>query len=244
MQFVLAVDDFDCIGAGEPPEAWLSAAEWQHWTSLPRRRFDSSWLGGRWCAKQAVRQLPGCQELRPSEIHIESRNGLEQGVAPRVLVGGRLQAWQLSISHGKRVCAAVATENDQVRLGVDIVDMQERAHRLIRHWFTAEEQSWCENGLSPALIWGLKESLYKAVGNGAKFRPRQLGVDAWLSCEQAHRISTEVRAPKDGMVIHNDGVLWWQRHSDEVVIAVQTKHECSQADSRSADSIQQEALLR
>ena len=220
MQLATSVIEFGQVGAGDPPEAWLSTAEWDHWSGLPRNQFAEAWLGGRWCAKQVIRQLPGCGELRPNEIHIQSRNGMLQSVAPRVYVGGRLQGWRVSISHGRQVCGAAASLAEDASLGIDIVDLSAQVDRLSEHWFAPEERGWCEQGVSAAVIWGLKEAVFKAIGDGARFRPRQICVSRWLEFAHAEWLANEEQSPRGGLGLRNDGCLWWQRHGSELVIAV------------------------
>ncbi len=216
-----------------PAESWLSNAEWTHYVDLPSNRSTLAWLGGRWCAKQLLQKLPNCQRMGLSDIHIESRNGLRQGIAPRILIQGRLQPWKLTISHGDYICAAAISLDLSTSLGLDIVNLESDCTRIERMWLTPREAAWCDassgDGVIPAIVWALKEAIYKSIGNNARFQPRKLDTSRWFRLEHMQQIAGSIASHSTGMnfgvnnrmPIDGLGIIHWEHFDRELLLLVE-----------------------
>lgn len=179
----------------EPPEHWLAPGERQRLAEIRSARRGLQWLGGRWLAKQLLLRLADESGMSPTDLHIESKDARGRGSRPRVYRDGRLQSWQLSISHSSRfVYAAVATDSC-VQLGVDVTKRQPLSPGFTRLWLTASERKWCgRNGDAAAcVLWSLKESWYKAAGSDQPFAPRRLDVVSALSLNEISMLEPAVR---------------------------------------------------
>lgn len=226
MQILTHVAELDQIAEGLPAESWLSNAEWMHFAGLRQNHASLAWLGGRWCAKQLLMQWINdysseIGETVLSEFHIESRNGLWQSVAPRVLYRGRLKPWRLSISHGQNICAAAMAVDQSVQLGLDIVDTEADCGQIEHAWLSPQEQAWCAEGISPTVVWALKEATYKAIGNGGRFQPRKLDTSKWFRFEHLLRIAGSDPSPHAGLQFENSGRLHWQRYGRELLVMLE-----------------------
>ena len=209
--------DFDQLPTHSSPQQWLSAAEWARYCELRGGPASRTWLAGRWCAKQAVSELLNEQSPAMHMIHIESRDGAEQRIAPRVFVEGRLQSVHLSLTHGRQVAAAMATSDPTRSVGVDVVDLTTEDRHLTEYWFTEREQAWCASGVSPLAVWSLKEALYKAVGNGMAFAPQQVNTAQWVDWRTLNKLASEPHGTQQ----HESLCVYWQRETNELVVLVE-----------------------
>lgn len=85
--------------------------------------------------------------------------------------------YHLSLSHTKGYAAAILSP---VATGIDIQSWDHRMHRVAHKFVNEEEQAWIEGPHQDAyqhVLWGAKESLYKAHGR------RQLNFLTNLHCE-------------------------------------------------------------
>lgn len=96
------------------PAEWLEA---EVLTDPARRR---QWLAGRRAAKAALARLLGDHAFEPAAHVVRSRDRFGRPARPTVWRGGRRLAIHLSVAHGERVAAAIASIEH--RVGVDVVD--------------------------------------------------------------------------------------------------------------------------
>lgn len=155
------------------PRDWLRAeelAELGRWRHPPRRQ---QWIEGRRLAKHLVCEAYGCDI---EEVQILSRDQRRLGVKPRIYVGSRPLHWSLSISHDDEGVLAVLAATDELSVGVDLVGNVPCDEGFRQLWFTPAEQPWLEQDTKhrTALLWGLKEAVYKACNAGEHWTPRAI----------------------------------------------------------------------
>lgn len=137
----------------------------------PERR--RAWHAGRFAAKRLVLdRLPG-EAGWATEIEILSRGPAGLGTRPRVLVGGQLMPWRLSISHSGEHVFAALSEDPDVSVGVDLTPVEPYGEGFLKTWFTVGEQRALRVATPSevATFWAVKEAIYKACNDGEKFAP-------------------------------------------------------------------------
>ena len=157
----------------ELPAVAMSAAELGELSRLrdPGRR--NAWMSGRKLAHQLLREhlrLGGAGRLE-----ICSRDVAGKSVRPIVRVNAEPADVCLSISHSDRgVLVALSTEG---RIGVDLVDRDGFTGSL-NTWFTGAERELLEkqDPSQQAVLWGIKEAVYKAANEGEPFAPKRFQV--------------------------------------------------------------------
>jgi len=179
--------------AAGPAPGWLAPVECAELARLKDPTRRSAWLAGRWCAKLLIRQAidelrrdnpPGrWTERRPAcgalaEIEIRSRDEFGHGIRPRITVHGEALSWSISISHSVRGALAALASTDACVLGVDLTDPTPPTAGFLRLWFTATERRWIEPDppRRAAMIWSLKEAVYKACQEGENWSPREVEI--------------------------------------------------------------------
>ncbi|PQO42354.1 4'-phosphopantetheinyl transferase family protein [Blastopirellula marina] len=157
---------------------WLSAAERDElsfWSNEPRR---VQWLAGRWIAKRMIARSASCVELREIEVLSRGKDGL--GKSPQVSLHGFPHASRLSISHcGNSIL--VGYSGKQTPVGVDLAVDVPQTDSFLAAWYSQNERNWI--GIQPtyraAVLWGLKESIFKACGEGRKWNPAAIAIDTF-----------------------------------------------------------------
>ena len=165
-------------GGRAQPRGRLTSAEEERFRSFGDPRAARLWLAGRLAAKTVLSELLAFP-CAWNELHLESRNGLDRKVRPRVYLRGRLQPWSLSLAHVEEHVFAAVAEDENIRLGVDAIARDAVTPRTAAFWFTSGEIDWCRNAFPPlayAVVWMLKEACYKAENRGEPFLPQQLDV--------------------------------------------------------------------
>lgn len=142
--------------------------------SVPKRRED--FVRGRWLAKQLLAAArPGS---RPADYVI-----LPDPMGAPVVHDATLNPLpvSLSISHTQGLAAAALCDSPS-RAGVDIERPIEKPESIVGEYFTGEELRLCA-GLSgaalqtrAALIWSVKETLMKVLGQGLRIAPTSVGL--------------------------------------------------------------------
>lgn len=156
---------------------WLSPRERTAWAAMQAPQRRDTYLAGRIVAK---RLLTGILELaaEPDLIDIDTAPlGSGRADRPRVFVRLRPLVCSLSIAHTARGVLVALADEDDVRLGVDLVEPTDRAGEL--GWtMTAEERRWldADEGNCVEQLWAMKEAVYKACQNGEGFAPRAIEV--------------------------------------------------------------------
>lgn len=159
--------------------AWLGDRERCELDALrdPGRR--QQWLAGRWLAKKLVSDYADCRQL--SRIQILSRDDRGRGVRPRVVVESQEWPWSLSIAHSDQSVAIAAADLRCGVVGIDVAAASLQADDGFCHlWFTPRERQWGDRDRSQryALLWAIKEAVYKAINNGQAWSPREIEVCA------------------------------------------------------------------
>ena len=196
------------------PRAWLSCREQRelgHWKNDQRRE---AYLAGRWLAKRLIEEQ--CRTERSAErtlrgIEILSRTAdLMRGTVPRVKVGGERLPFAISISHTADDVAVAIADRENIRLGIDLVEMQKSLSASFRElWFGQDEKREFELQEESvwSIAWGVKEAVFKALGRGESFAPREIVVHPiaanewraeWRGAALDLQIQTETR---DGVVL-------------------------------------------
>lgn len=169
----------------EPP-AWLTPAERHRAAQMRDRDARDAWLTARLAAKRLIAsRLPGAHAVAGTSgleaIDICSRDAAGRGVRPRVFVGGREAAITVSIAHaGERVLVAV--DPAAAPLGVDVTPVTAFSRPAARWWLTTAER-FDARGLSAdaavahaAVVWSVKEAVYKACFVDEPFQPQAIEV--------------------------------------------------------------------
>ncbi|MFQ5731096.1 MAG: 4'-phosphopantetheinyl transferase family protein [Planctomycetaceae bacterium] len=141
----------------------------------PSRR--EAWNWGRVLAKQLLREQLSDRVAAGDRIEIRSRNGGGQSVRPTVRVNGGPLDVCLSISHSNRGVFVAASTDRQ--LGVDLVDLSRFKPGSLDAWFTEAEREHlkADDVKRQAVLWAIKESVYKAANAGEPFAPKSIEVD-------------------------------------------------------------------
>lgn len=166
--------------------------------AVPKRAKD--WRLGRWIGKEAVRRALGAPELAATAVEILASPGGAPEV--KILAPGAWQAVGLSLSHawGMGFAAAVC---GQVRIGCDVEAIRPRSDAFVSDYFTADEADLVRGAASgdqaalANLVWSVKESALKALGEGLRLDTRSVQVtvldepslDGWRACTVATPVS-------------------------------------------------------
>jgi len=154
----------DClVDASEPSRAFRD------------ERRQRQWLAGRVLARKVIGEVLG---FAPDQsIEIVSRDSRNLGTAPQMWVGGRLVAGNLSIAHSDRGVLVAYCPEPAARVGVDLCEGVPNSAGFRRLWFTPAEQAWIERDPdAAALIWSVKEAVFKAISAGRAWTPRDVEV--------------------------------------------------------------------
>lgn len=165
---------------------WLSPSERIRAGGISREASRDAWLTARLAAKRLVAARladAAIDAARPilSEIEIVSRDPSGRGVRPRAFVAGRDSRMTVSISHsGSRVLVAVGPAAGS--LGVDLTPVSAFALPASRWWLTDAEREDARSldaaaaAAHAAVVWSVKEAVYKARLSDEPFRPRAIEV--------------------------------------------------------------------
>jgi phosphopantetheinyl transferase len=69
----------------------------------------------------------------------------------------------ISISHSKNMVAVMLAKSN---LGIDIEQISPRTTKVRHKFLTGNELDWCKTDIEHTLVWTVKESAYKLIGNG------------------------------------------------------------------------------
>ncbi|HEX3727052.1 MAG TPA: 4'-phosphopantetheinyl transferase superfamily protein [Pirellulales bacterium] len=141
----------------------------------PARR--QQWMAGRWLAKRLLCEV-GCAE-HGDEIEILTRDARGHGVRPRVLIRGREVVRSLSIAHTDHGVLVALASTDRLLIGADLAPSTIPADEgFCRLWFSSLERQWIDRDPAKrvALVWALKEAIYKAANAGQSWNPRQIEI--------------------------------------------------------------------
>ncbi len=181
--------------------------------AVPKRRED--FVRGRWVAKQLLAAArPGA---RPTDYVI-----LPDALGAPVVRDADLAPLplSLSISHTGGLAMAALCDSPR-RVGVDIERPIDNPAPIVGEYFTRAELRLCDGLSGPtlrtraALIWSVKETLMKVLGQGLRIAPTSVGLEAIGEASGAWReASVFVRGPQPqtGQSLR----VWVQEHADRV----------------------------
>jgi phosphopantetheinyl transferase len=163
----------DELLAGTADPDWLRGDELREFDRIHDRSRQQQWLAGRLLSRALLVETfsldSGCQ------LQILSRDDRNLGVSPRVLLEGRELDCGLSIAHSQRGVLVAVSAARSISVGVDLCDALVATPGFLRLWFTAAEQNWIQADSSrAATAWATKEAVYKAMGQGAAWNPREI----------------------------------------------------------------------
>src|SRR5690606_21463096 len=170
VQYVAAAQ----LSEWEPPapHSWLSWREQREWDCFRSDERRRQWLAARWTAKNLVCRVMG-RPLGP-DVEILSRRSPRLGSRPVVIVEQDAVPLPLSISHTSAGVLVALARSAGMAVGVDLACGVPSSGGFQELWFAPAEQRWVERNphVRAALVWGLKEAVYKAVNGGESFQPR------------------------------------------------------------------------
>jgi phosphopantetheinyl transferase len=165
---------------------WLSPSERIRACEIGRESVRDAWLTARLAAKRLVAArlaYAAVDAAEPilSEIEIVSRNSSGRGVRPRAVIAGRDSTLTVSISHSvNRVLVAVGPAAGA--LGVDLTPGSAFTPAASRWWLTEGERHDARSlaaaaaAAHAAVVWSVKEAVYKARLSDEPFRPQAIEV--------------------------------------------------------------------
>jgi phosphopantetheinyl transferase len=172
---------------------WLSSSEQRAFGCFSDLARRETWLAGRFMAKRmiaslleqgrGVSQSPHERTPKPSSYNMHTSQPATRysdieissaGVRPQVNVAGRTLDCSLSIAHTSRGVLVALSTMPGVSSGVDLVEPLTCGPGFAEAWFTPAERRWLASSdrLWPAIVWAIKEAVYKAANNGEPFDPR------------------------------------------------------------------------
>jgi len=163
----------------EPVEQWLGSEERGELDRLRDQGRRHQWLAGRAVAKQLIAEELGIGSL--ADVQILTRDPRGQGVRPRILHRRHELRASLSISHTDLGVLVALAKTAWISLGVDLAPLELPVDDgFQRLWFTAFERQWIEHDPKKraAIVWALKEAIYKAANDGQPWNPRQVELRA------------------------------------------------------------------
>lgn len=164
----------DVLSHGTGGGRWLRGDELREYNRIHDRARQEQWLAGRTLSRALLAEAFSLDA--DCQLQILSRDERELGVSPRVSLAGRELECGLSIAHSQRGVLVAVSAGRSV-IGVDLCDALTATPGFLRLWFTAAEQSWIQaDSTRAATAWAIKEAVYKAIGQGAAWNPREVEV--------------------------------------------------------------------
>lgn len=165
----------DALLSGAVGSDWLRGDELLEFDRIHDASRRQQWLAGRLLSRALLVETfsidSGCH------LQVLSRDDRNLGVSPRVLLDGREVDCGLSIAHSQRGVLVAVSQPRSAFVGVDLCDAIPVTAGFLRLWFTATEQHWIQaDSYRAATAWAGKEAVYKAMGQGAAWNPREIEV--------------------------------------------------------------------
>jgi phosphopantetheine--protein transferase-like protein len=161
-------------------QRYLSGAEQTRYGQLRTEKRRLDWLAGRIAAKRLIRKTRFHQEGAVVPYSAITISADELGAPEVKVIGERGRAPRVSISHGAGLAAAMLSPSRDVRPGIDVERVEERAGSFGEQFFTDGEQRHAATDVDPhralTTLWAVKEATLKALGIGARVDMRQLEV--------------------------------------------------------------------
>lgn len=162
--------DLQKEGYSNTYQGWLSPQEQEQLAGYRVRKRKLEWLGGRICAKAAIRQYQ--LECGNSQTAIRSYATIENlpSGRPQIVKESQIPNQSrpdITISHSKEYGVAMAASR---YCGIDIQYTSDKLHTTQKHFCTKEETQLLANvdahqdaTMRLALLWSSKEAIKKAV---------------------------------------------------------------------------------
>ncbi len=111
-------------------------------------------------------------------MEILSRDAAGRAVRPVVQFQNQIMPWCVSLSHSERGVLVAVSVDPEIRVGVDLAEMEDLNPRSLVFWFTARERERLREGgaKKSAVSWAVKEAVYKAINTGESFVPKKFEV--------------------------------------------------------------------
>jgi phosphopantetheinyl transferase len=191
---------------------WLRGAERREYERIADAARARQWLAGRLLARAVLHEAGVC--VPSDSVQVLTRNERGLGAAPRLLQKRRPLDVSLSIAHSDE--GVLVALNESVSLGVDVCRQVPTSEGFLRLWFSAAEQSWiAADRRRAATVWGIKEAVYKAVGNGAGWNPRDVEVEPG---------ALELAAKYHGQTVEPLSIETFEVDGQVAVVAVRAEH--------------------
>lgn len=155
---------------------WLSPRERSELRRLRHPGRARSWVKGRFLAKKLFVELTGATVSRFPDVELLSRTTCGRPMRPTVYYRGRSTDWSLSISHVGESILAAASLNPQVRIGVDLVPLDD-GEKLSGWCFAGGDRLSSPDAQQSAQAWAVKEALFKACNVNEPFAPLRIVFD-------------------------------------------------------------------
>ena len=218
----------------EPPEAFLSAAELEKFSTFRFEKRRNDWLLGRWTAKrllQAVLLQQTDELIARDEIEIfNDADGVPHVTNLRVshaMLGiADLEGLNVTISHSNDHALCAVSDH---HIGADLEFVEPRAEYLVRDYFTANEIARV-NASSPAqhdmvvtAIWSAKEAVLKAMHKGLSVDTRAVEISiAPFENIPAQWMAFEIKSDFQNTVLLHG---WWRAQDGFVLTLAATAAE-------------------
>ncbi len=219
---------------GEAVLEELSPEEKAQYTSYKFEKRRTEWLGGRLAAHRALRAF-GIN----AAISVQEGDGGQPGFA-----GRHGESYGLTISHSNDWAAAAVWELDGPRdetrfAGIDIERIAERSEGFQEDYFTEAERAFVdgegESGLKATLLWSMKESALKTLGEGLRLRPDEVDIEPDMETGRAKiKLAKEAEDRRRAMGL---GDIWgrFTREGEYIVtLTVAEKQRIAPDDPKSA----------
>lgn len=155
----------------------LSEQELERFREISNPQAASNWLLGRLLAKSLIFRTKRYETLQWKDVTIQSRNAANQSVRPTAWCSQQPLSLSLALSHFNCSALVAISDEERIRLGVDLVAPEAVRPSVQRTWFTECERQFArQSDDAAAQIWAAKEAAYKAMHRGEPFQPLQFEV--------------------------------------------------------------------
>lgn len=142
--------------------SYLHPSEKIHYNSLKYKKRSDTYLMGRLVAKRAIASIT--HENKLSNIILKS------GIFGQPIISNNYQSIQISITHSKTICAALAFPESHP-MGIDIEYINSHNLDILKYQLTNNENNLLNSfpvdfNTGITLLWTVKESLAKILKTG------------------------------------------------------------------------------
>lgn len=216
---------------------WLSLPEQNRYQQFRFPKRQNEWLLGRWTAKNLLSNLMKNVE-NPSSKEFSIQN--EDSGAPYAMWNDQRLSGSLSISHRGENAVAAFCFNPDIKIGIDLEEVEAKSHAFVEDYFTELEASVVlalpiqEQALAASLLWSGREAIVKALQIGLRIDTRQIALN--LPALNSHENWQPVEIRRCATEGINLKLFWQKLNHTLVTLAIKHNH---QEDDFSPDWIQQ-----